>query len=79
MNERLISPIPLYTFCRICECRLHTPEEWHDGRCALHASDKPAPVVSDPDWDMILEWIDSYIEQPYEPPTGVIPRPNRIA
>jgi hypothetical protein len=78
MFTPLISPIPLYTFCRICECRLHTPEEWHDGRCALHASDKPAPVVSDPDWDMILEWIDAYTAAD-EPPTGVIPRPNRIA
>jgi hypothetical protein len=73
------SPVPIFTFCRICECRLHTPEEWHDGRCALHASDKPAPVVSDPDWNKILEWIDSYIEQPYEPPTGVIQRPNRAS
>lgn len=79
MNNRLISPIPLYTFCRVCECRLHTPEEWHDGRCALHASDTPARVVSVPDWDKILEWIDAYIEQPYEPPTGVIQRPNRSA
>jgi hypothetical protein len=72
------SPVPIFTFCKVCETRLHTPEEWHDGRCALHASDKPAPVVSDPDWDMILEWIDAYTAAD-EPPTGVIKYPNRIA
>jgi hypothetical protein len=36
---------------------------------------KPAPD----DFAAIMAWIDAYIEQPYEPPTGVIPRPNRAS
>lgn len=76
------SPIPsqtLFTFCAICECRLHTPEEWCDGRCAFHARETPRPITVDPDWDAILAWIDSYTAAPDVPPTGVIRYPNRRA
>lgn len=76
MVAALQSPIPIFTFCKICECRLHTPEEWGDGLCAFHASGSNRPVEHDPDWSELLRIVDSIID---EAPTGVIPRPNRRA
>lgn len=72
----------IFTFCKICECRLHTPEEWGAGLCAYHAidtaphktPDPPTPDIDDSEWRAILAWIDDYLN---EPPTGSIPRPNR--
>lgn len=49
---------PLYTFCRICEARLNTPEEWGKGLCASHSSASPLPS-DEPDWNAILEAIDA--------------------
>ena len=49
----------IYTFCRVCECRLHTPEEWLVGRCSLHASGHASPTSVEPDWNAILEAIDA--------------------
>lgn len=56
------APIPhrtIYTFCRVCECRLNLPEEWSAGLCATHASSiTPTPHI-EPDWNAILEAIDA--------------------
>jgi hypothetical protein len=51
----------IYTFCRVCECRLNTPEEWGRGLCASHASNTPSPLpeTKEPDWHAILEAIDA--------------------
>jgi hypothetical protein len=69
------NPSPtFFTFCKICECRLYTPEEWHNGLCTFHAAGLPRPTYSDPNWTELLSIIDRILD---EAPTGVIPRPNR--
>ena len=58
MNTTHIQTI--YTFCKVCECRLYTPEEWGRGLCASHAMDATAlPQTHEPDWNAILEAIDA--------------------
>lgn len=50
-----------FTFCRVCECRLNTVEEWSEGRCVEH-SVSPQPQLApakEYDWNALLEAIDA--------------------
>jgi predicted ATP-dependent serine protease len=79
----------MFSHCQKCGAILKINEEWHSGRCTdctqwadvLTRVDTiiKTPIAAPDDFAAIMAWIDSYIEQPYEPPTGVIKCPNRIA
>jgi hypothetical protein len=79
----------MHSHCAKCNARLLINEEWHSGRCTdctqwadvLTRVDAiiKMPIAPPDDFAAIMAWIDSYIEQPYEPPTGAIPRPNRAS
>jgi hypothetical protein len=79
----------MFSHCRKCNTPLVINEEWHSGECidcqqwadVLTRVDTiiKTPIAAPDDFASIMAWIDSYIEQPYELPTGVIKYPNRSA